>query len=248
MSIRMHVHRWGHGPRVVLVHGAVLGGREAWRAQRPLAQRWTLLAPDRPGHGGSPPARQDFESEAALLAEQLLDEPAHLVGMSYGAIVAMYAAARRVNTVSSLAVIEPPATAVARGVAAVDAYGAAVREILGEIDADPEDALHRFLRCVGAWTVVSDPTPPVLIKGIRQLLGARPPDEAQPPLQELANAQFPTLVVSGGHMQANEVICDTIAERIGAARAIVRGKGHLVPETGQPFNDVLDEFMRNAHR
>lgn len=53
----------------------LLGVRETWRAQRPLTERWTLVAPDRPGHGQSPPARQDFEPEAALIADQLLDEP-----------------------------------------------------------------------------------------------------------------------------------------------------------------------------
>jgi pimeloyl-ACP methyl ester carboxylesterase len=194
----------------------------------------------------SAPARQDFESEAVLVAEQLLDQPAHLVGMSYGAIVAMYAAAQRPYTVSSLTVIEPPSTSVARGVASVDAFGVAVRAILREIDADPEETLQRFLHCVGADTVVGEPIPPALINGTRQLLGARPPDEAQPPLEELANAPFPTLVISGGHMQANEVICDVIAERVGATRAVVPGKGHLVPETGQQFNDLLDDFFRTA--
>lgn len=73
MTDSMHVHSWGAGPPVVLVHGGVLGGRETWRAQRPLTERWTLLAPDRPGHGRTPGARQDFESEAQLLADQLLD-------------------------------------------------------------------------------------------------------------------------------------------------------------------------------
>ncbi|WP_346135942.1 alpha/beta hydrolase [Lentzea roselyniae] len=61
--MRLHVHQWGRGPRVVLVRGGVLGGRETWRAQRPLTERWTPLAPDRPDHGQSSPARQDFEPE-----------------------------------------------------------------------------------------------------------------------------------------------------------------------------------------
>ncbi|MFK0250495.1 alpha/beta fold hydrolase [Amycolatopsis azurea] len=91
--MRLHAHQWGSGPRVVLVHGVLLGGREAWRAQRPLTERWTLLAPERLGHGKSPDGVQDFEVDAGLIAEQVLDEPAHLVGLSYGAIVAMLAAA-----------------------------------------------------------------------------------------------------------------------------------------------------------
>ncbi|WP_148106377.1 alpha/beta fold hydrolase [Amycolatopsis sp. WAC 01375] len=51
--MRLHVHQWDPD-RVVLVHGVLLGGREAWRTQRPLTERWTLLAPDRPGCGKSP--------------------------------------------------------------------------------------------------------------------------------------------------------------------------------------------------
>lgn len=43
MPISLHVHRWGTGPRVVLVHGGVLGGQHTWRAQRPLGDRLTLL-------------------------------------------------------------------------------------------------------------------------------------------------------------------------------------------------------------
>lgn len=120
--MELYVHRWGSGPRIVFVHGAVLGGREAWRAQRPLTDRWTVLAPDRPGHGRSPGDRSDFESEARLIADQLLDEPAHLVGLSYGAIVAMYAAALRPDMVRSLTVIEPPSSAVAAGVPSADTF------------------------------------------------------------------------------------------------------------------------------
>ena len=109
--VLMFVHQWGQGPEVVLVHGAVLGGRECWRGQRPLTERWTLRAVDRPGHGRSPAVgRQDFEAEAALLAEEVLDRPAHLVGYSYGGLVAMDAAVLRPDAVLSLTLVEPPAT------------------------------------------------------------------------------------------------------------------------------------------
>jgi pimeloyl-ACP methyl ester carboxylesterase len=239
----MHVHRWGSGPEVVLVHGAVLGGREAWRAQRPLTERWTLLAPDRPGHGQSPPARQDFEAESTLVATQLLDRPVYLVGMSYGAIVSMYAAAIRPENVRSLTLVEPPSTGVARGEPIVDAYGAAVREIIESTDLEPIEAIRRFFAVIGVPLAVEEPLPPVLEQGIRQLLGARPPDEADPPLEALRAADFRVLVVSGDHLPANEIICDTIAERTGGERAIVAGNGHLVPDAGEPFNKLLEQHF-----
>jgi pimeloyl-ACP methyl ester carboxylesterase len=229
---------------VVLVHGAVLGGREAWRAQRPLTERWTLLAPDRPGHGQSPPARQDFEPEAALVADQLLDEPSHLVGLSYGAIVSMYAAVLRPENVLSLTVVEPPAAGVARGEPVVDEFGAATRAVI-ESELDPVEALRRFFPVAGVPVEVPDQPHETLVRGMRQLLGGRPPDEAEPPLAALREAGFPILVVSGGHSEANEIICDTIAGETGARRAVCRGRDHLVPEAAE-FNALLESFLTST--
>ena len=226
---------------MVLVHGGVLGGRETWRAQRPLTERWTLLAPDRPGHGQSPPARQDFEPEAALVADQLLDQPSHLVGHSYGGIVSMYAAASRPENVLSLTIVEPPCAAVARGVPAVDEYAAEIRALLGS-GLDPVEGLRRFFVIAGVPVEVPDEPHPTLVKGMRQLLGARSPDEAEPPLQALRAAGFPILVVSGGHSEAQETICDTIAHETGAARVVCPGRDHLVPEAPD-FNAVLERFL-----
>jgi pimeloyl-ACP methyl ester carboxylesterase len=75
-----------------------------------------------------------------------------------------------------------------------------------------------------------------------------PPDEAELPLDALRQADFPILVVSGGHLRANEVICDTIAERTDARRAVCPGAGHLVPDTGAPFNAILEDFLTSATR
>jgi pimeloyl-ACP methyl ester carboxylesterase len=241
--MRLHVHRWGTGPRIVFVHGAILGGREAWRAQRPLTQHWTVLAPDRPGHGDSPSGPSDFEPEARLVAEQLFDEPAHLVGLSYGAIVAMYAAPLRQEQIRSLTVIEPPSSAVAEGVAVVDQFGADVRAVVDAADTEPAEALRRFFRVAGVFQDVIEPVPDVLVRGVGQLADTRPPDEARPPLAELAAAPFPIMVVSGGHSEANEIICDTIAEATGARREVLRGAGHLVPDLGAPFNNLLTDFV-----
>ncbi|MFI9508939.1 alpha/beta fold hydrolase [Nocardia sp. NPDC052566] len=245
-NLRLHVHSWGAGPPVVLVHGAILGGRAAWRAQRPLTDRWTLLAPDRPGHGRSPWARQDFETEAALIADQLLDRPAHLVGLSYGAIVSMYAAALRPENIRSLTIVEPPAFGVARGNPEVDAASKATRAIIEDVDAAPGQALRAFFPVAGVQVPLADPIPEVLIDGMRQLQGARPPDEAQPPLTALRAAGFPILVISGGHQAYHEIICDVIAEETGAERRVCAGMAHLVPDTGAPFNQLLTELFERA--
>src|SRR3989442_13168611 len=111
----------GSGPRVVLVHGSVVEARRTWRHQLGLAERWSLLIPNRPGFAGSPPLpRGDFEAEAPLIAE-LLGEGAHLVGHSYGAVIALLTAAARPDAVRSLTVSEPGSLRVARGDPSVDA-------------------------------------------------------------------------------------------------------------------------------
>lgn len=104
----------------------------------------------RPGPAGPRPvsARQDFEPEAALVAGQLLDRPSHLVGHSYGGIVAMCAAALRPENFLSLTIAEPPSTSVARGVPAVDEYATDIRSPIGS-DLNPADALRRFFTNAG---------------------------------------------------------------------------------------------------
>ena len=80
----MHVERVGAGPAVVLVHGSVRDGRAAWAEQRPLAERWTLVIPDRPGFGDGPlVGRVDFEVDSPLIAE-LFRGGVHLVGRASG--------------------------------------------------------------------------------------------------------------------------------------------------------------------
>src|SRR3989440_3565391 len=109
----VHVRTIGSGPRVVLVHGSVGNGRSTWEAQLPLAERFTLVIPDRPGSPPNPPVeRVDFEEQAPLVAE-LLGEGAHLVGHSYGGVISLHAAALRPDAVRSLTLIEPPAFGVA---------------------------------------------------------------------------------------------------------------------------------------
>ncbi|KIF75881.1 alpha/beta hydrolase [Streptomyces sp. 150FB] len=246
MSISpLFVHSWGSGPEVVLVHGVVLGGRECWRAQRPLTERWTLVAPDRPGHGKSGPARQDFETESVLVADQLLDRPVHLVGHSYGAIVAMHAAARRPENVRSLVVVEPPATAVAKGDPEIDELGARLRALTLS-DEPAETVLPRLFKLIGVSQELPSPLPPTLVKGARQLMGGRPADEAEPPLERLRESSFPILVVTGAHSRPFEVIGDVIADRTGAERVTCPGAGHQVPETGAPFNTLLADFFQKA--
>src|ERR671918_2332493 len=114
------VERVGEGPPILFVHGDIVGPALTWRKQRELAERWRLIIPSRPGFGVSPPLeRNDFEAEAPLFAE-LLGDGAHLVGHSYGAVIALLAATLRPEAVRSLTVSEPGCLRVAAGTPVVD--------------------------------------------------------------------------------------------------------------------------------
>jgi pimeloyl-ACP methyl ester carboxylesterase len=242
-AIRLHVEQSGStGDRVVLVHGGGSGGAANFTAQQPLAERWTLLMPDRPGYGKSPSIGvKDFEQDAPYIAD-LLDDGAHLVGHSYGGIVALFAAALRPDAVLSLTVIEPPVFRIGAGDPDVDAFANDFTALFRD-ETDPETFMRRFLALSGVPVQLPPPPfPPPLLAAARETMKVRGPWEAVVPVERLVNAPFPRLVVSGGHRRAYEVMADALAAQIGAQRAVVAGKQHSVQEVGEAFNQVVEAF------
>ena len=237
----------GAGPRVVLVHGSIVDARRTWRHQMPLAERWTLCLPNRPGFAGSPPLpRGDFEAEAPLIAD-LLGDGAHLVGHSYGAVIALLAAALRPEAVRSLVVSEPGTLNVAAGDPEVDATIAGGDELYRRAaQLDPREFVAFFRAGVHSTHETPETLPEWLERGARLTMAERPPWEAEVPFAALARAPFPKLVVSGGHSHAFEAVCDVIAGRIGAERATVPGRGHTIPGTGAPYNALVERFLRTV--
>ena len=244
----INVRRFGVGPPVVLVHGAMTSSSHTWARQESLADRWELVIPDRRGFEPNPPAgRCDFEVDAADLAP-LLGDGAHLVGHSYGAISALFAAALRPAAVRSLTLIEPPTHALRRGDPAVEQQIAEHAESVRTIH-DPAEFMRAFLTRLGLPSdgVVS-PLPEPLERHVRLLMNERPPWDAPIPVDVLRRSGFPVLIVSGGHNETFEVLCDTLADALGetARRAVLPGRGHVVQRTGEAFNECLEQFLREA--
>jgi pimeloyl-ACP methyl ester carboxylesterase len=241
----LDVHTLGAGPRVVLVHGSIVDARRTWRHQFELAERFTLVVPNRPGFGASPKLpRGDFAAEAPLIAE-LLGDGAHLVGHSYGGVIAMLAAAQRPEAVWSLTLSEPGALRVARGHPAVEAMIANGQELYRHREKLPRREFVALFRA-GARSARETPAvlPDWLDRGAQLVMDERPSWEADVPLDALARAPFRTLVLSGGHSPAFEAVCDAIAERLHAERDVITGRGHTIPTTGAPFNARLEAFLR----
>src|SRR5438067_10099813 len=229
-------------PRLLLVHGSVVNAELTWSAQKSLAGRFEIVAPNRRGFPPGPDVEHvDFEDEAVWL-DPFLTPGTHLVGHSYGGVIALLAAARHPERLRSLAVIEPPAFGVARGIPPADEFMTRIEEHWTSAPRDPGEFLRGFLALVGSSTPPGNFTPE-LLQGARTLMVERSPAEAVIPLDELARTPFPKLVVSGGHDAAFEAVCDVLEERLGAERAILPGMGHSVQRLGAPFNELLTSFV-----
>jgi pimeloyl-ACP methyl ester carboxylesterase len=103
-GVRLRWFEGGSGPGVTLVHGYG-GAASNWTLVAPLlAERFRVVVPDLPGHGGSsalPGPPLQIDPYADRLAE-VLDEPTVVVGHSLGAVVALRLAVRRPDLVRGL--------------------------------------------------------------------------------------------------------------------------------------------------
>jgi pimeloyl-ACP methyl ester carboxylesterase len=240
----LFVKRVGQGPRVVLLHGGVLAGELCWRRQLPLADHFALEIADRAGYGRSQQISpgEDLDADAPLVAA-LLAGGAHLVGHSSGAVAAMLAASLRPEAVLSLTLCEPVAFQLAPGSAEAQQMARDLEEHL-QATGDGALWLRGFLAIVGRSVAVPDQLPPPLAQGVQAVRAVRRrPWEGELPVEQLAAASFPKLVISGDHSPAFEAVCDALAARLHAQRAHLSGAGHATPETGDAFNRTLTSFI-----
>ncbi len=114
MSSPLPLPNSANGSPIVLVHGDFGDGFESWgEACALIGRRRRTVIIDRPGFGEDLPA--DARFSIAGEARALLDVPAqmgipsfHLVGHSYGGLIALEMAIMRPDVMRSLHLIEPP--------------------------------------------------------------------------------------------------------------------------------------------
>ena len=112
-GLRIAYHRVGAGEPVVLLHGFVGDGWSTWHRQMPeLARDFTVLAWDAPGAGGSSDAPDSFRlSEYARCLGEFLDvlglRPCHVIGLSFGSMLALELCRARPDVVRSLLLAGP---------------------------------------------------------------------------------------------------------------------------------------------
>lgn len=161
-----------------------------------------------------------------------------LVGHSYGAVVALLMAGAALESVHSLALLEPPVRQLARGVPEVEEAIFRHEELVAS--GDPEQVYRGMLRALGA------PMPDRRLTDVEHrhtvlLMNERRPWDAALPLEQLRTSGVPTLVVTGGHDPVFELLGERLARELDGRRMVLTGAGHPV-QRAPGVNDALERF------
>ncbi len=247
---------------MVLLHGSA-GSGAVWRRYVDDLQAlgYRVVAPDLVGYGSSrawPPDRR-FELEAELdVVDQWLPGDGrrfHLVGYSYGGVVALGLAARRPPTLASLTLIEPVAFYVLRyaGDAVAYAEAAWLRDaFLAELDrGHAEAALRMFL---GYWTgpAAWDSLPPrareATVKCADKIrLDWEASFSTDPSIETLRSIQSSALLLHGANspLPTRRVTATLAGILSRASLQVIDGANHLLPLTHRPaVMEALVPHMR----
>jgi pimeloyl-ACP methyl ester carboxylesterase len=241
----LHVERAGSGAPVVLLHSSGLSGRQ-WKrlASQIVSRGLRSVAPDLTGHGASGPLvepqafsfREDVARTIALLQAE---GPSHLVGHSYGGLVALQATGRAPSLVRSLVLYDP----VAFGVLDPVEDAGAVRELAsldltwGPGEVDRERWLRTFVDYwgggAGAWSALREEARAefrrvawAVREGVRSLM------EDATPASSYRLITAPILVITGAQSPlAAQTVVKRLGESLGARTVTVPGAGHMGPMT-----------------
>jgi pimeloyl-ACP methyl ester carboxylesterase len=221
----------GDGPAVVLVHGAG-SARWSFDTMRPLLERrFTVIAIDRRGRGGSTDAddydlTREYEDVAAVVRDA--GEGALLVGHSYGGLVAV-GAAGLLGALPRLALYEPPMGGVLTDLETIDRWERSiedddrdlvVREFLGRVGGYDDAAIDEMAR-TQLWEARKRVTP-TLPRELRAELAHRIDREA------LAAVTVPALLLVGTEspdwaVRSTDAYADALPN---AEKRPLEGQGH----------------------
>ncbi len=232
MDAGLRVHEGGRGePLLLLLHGLGATG-DVWRGWRPLlAARWPgrWIAPDLPGHGGSPPlAGYTFDGLAAAVASVVPPgAPTVVLGHSLGGVVGLALAGDLLS--GAVRAVIGLGIKVVWTDEDLDRARAAARRPAAWFDSR-DDAAARYLRVSGLAGLVTAGDPAV-DAGLREREGrwglamdpgafaVGAPDMAQ----LVARSQAPVTLARGEHDPMNT---DEQLARLGVPAVTLPGLGH----------------------
>ena len=244
---------------IVLVHGDFSDGFGSWgKACASIGRRWRTVVVDRPGFDEELPesARFSIGGEARVLlavADAMRIRSCHLVGHSYGALIALEMAVMRPEIVRSLHLIEPPLLDLLPEEPLVQELDRHVRWIVEHhAEIGDEAATEAFFTMIGAGRTVER------LRGTPEwdrLCGyatrfARGESASAYPSESLASLMetIPVALYTGSRSDpALRQITAALAERIKGARLLeVPEAGHAVQMASVDFVEALLAVVHDA--
>lgn len=247
----MMVESEGEGPPVIMLHG--LGGTSnSFQPLLPALAGFRLVRPDLPGAGRSPAPPQQIT--VALLVQAVADAAihlgvnrAHVVGHSFGTLIAQHIATRHPERVASLSLFGP----------ILEPQDAA-RERLRQRAAT---ARHEGMGTVAdqlAQSALSGATAndnPIAVAFVRESHMRQDAEGFARSCEALAQAEradhrligCPTLIVTGDEDAVGPAsVAHELADRIGGAKTVVLHRcGHWTPiEKSRECGTLLSDFLR----
>lgn len=254
----------GAGEPAILVHGS-WGDHFNWAAVVPgLSSSLRVATYDRRGHSRSerppgPGSIRDDVADLAALIEHLFGAPAHVIGNSFGAAIALNLAVQRPELIRSLVAHEPPLFGLLEGEAAVQPALAAVRERIAAVvpllqAGDFAGGARCFVETVafgpGAWDRLPQATREIFVSNAPTWL-----DELQEPesmtldLDRLSAFSAPAMLSLGGE---SPPFFPLVVQRISAAlpharKHVFQQAGH-VPHLSHPgeYVRIVTDFIKSA--
>jgi pimeloyl-ACP methyl ester carboxylesterase len=255
----------GEGRRLLFLHGSA-GSSALWRRQiEAFSRRYRVIAPDLVGYGKTAPWPTDtpfrIDDEVHLLEATVSasNAPLHVVGYSYGGVVALsYALANR-DIVASLTLIEPVAFYALRYADEREAFAEVStlrREFLALMtEGDTAAALRLFLDYWtgnGSWDALGVKVRVEMLANASKIsLDWEASFGADPGRDALAVLTIPTLLLHGRNSPRSTQRITTALEMLLPAASLVQieGAGHMLPLThGADLIRVLTQHLDAADR
>ncbi len=260
MTMAVQVRR-GDGSVIVMVHGDFGDGYESWgRACELIGRRYRMVVVDRPGFGVylGPDDCFSIAGEACYVrsaVEEMSLSSFHLVGHSYGALVALETAIARPDGIRSLHLIEPPLLDLLPEHPLVQEMNQSTKAIVENYTAAGDEATTKaFFSMIGADRAIeriqgTAEWDRLCAHASRFARGELASDYPRGALGQLRE-DIPVILYTGGRSHPTlRLIAAKFAETIDRARVVeIAEAGHAVHMSGPVFIDALLGILGDVDR